>query len=114
MIPDELIRMRSYEIWQQEGCQEGFDLAHWFRAKAELEAANGLTDPANIQPASFVLPRPAISRPPCKLVSRRVDAGGSSEPVWATRLAAALELPAKMNPTPPPLFARTAFQSAQS
>lgn len=73
-ISSELIRKRSYEIWQREGCQHGFDVTHWFRAKEELEAENQLTNPvrANNDYTGFVLPRPAISQPPRKSVSRRV------------------------------------------
>jgi hypothetical protein len=73
-IPSELIRKRSYEIWQREGCRHGFDVAHWFRAKEELEAENQLTNPvrANGEYTGFVLARPAISRPPRKLVSQRL------------------------------------------
>lgn len=38
MLPEEAIRMRSYFIWQREGCPSGRDLDYWLRAKAELEA----------------------------------------------------------------------------
>lgn len=41
-ISDELVRKRSYEIWQREGCQQGLDLAHWLQAKTELEAEDAL------------------------------------------------------------------------
>lgn len=74
-VSNELIRKRSYEIWQNKGRQEGLDLAHWFRAEAELEAENPQIYPP-LASACFVLPRPAISRPPRKWVAQR----GTSNP----------------------------------
>ncbi|MGC9954834.1 MAG: DUF2934 domain-containing protein [Rhizomicrobium sp.] len=38
MTQKEEIRLRSYLIWQQEGCPIGNDLEHWLRAKAQIEA----------------------------------------------------------------------------
>jgi len=38
VLPEDAIRLRSYLIWQQEGCPDGRALSHWLRAKAELEA----------------------------------------------------------------------------
>jgi hypothetical protein len=35
---EEDIRLRSYLIWQQEGCPLGDELKHWQRAKAQMEA----------------------------------------------------------------------------
>ena len=37
-IPDELIRRRSYQIWEREHRPQGRQLEHWFRAKAELRS----------------------------------------------------------------------------
>ena len=37
-IPEHVIRRRSYQIWEREGCRDGRDLEHWFRARSELEA----------------------------------------------------------------------------
>lgn len=37
-IPDELIRERSYQIWEREHCPQGKHLEHWLRAKAELRS----------------------------------------------------------------------------
>ncbi|MDE2229310.1 MAG: DUF2934 domain-containing protein [Alphaproteobacteria bacterium] len=28
--------MRAYQIWESEGCPEGRDLDHWYRAETEL------------------------------------------------------------------------------
>jgi hypothetical protein len=33
------VRERAYAIWEEEGSPHGSDLAHWFRAEAELRAA---------------------------------------------------------------------------
>jgi cytoskeletal protein CcmA (bactofilin family) len=35
---EEAIRLRSQQIWEREGCPEGYAQEHWMRAKAELEA----------------------------------------------------------------------------
>ena len=37
-IPEELIRKRSYQIWERENRPKGKDLDHWMRAKEELRA----------------------------------------------------------------------------
>jgi len=74
MISEEVIRKRSYEIWQREGCPEGQADEHWFRAKAELEAEHH----AAIFPwgerdcREFVVPRVPISPPPQETVSRPI------------------------------------------
>jgi hypothetical protein len=34
---DDEIRLIAYSIWEQEGCLEGRDCAHWFRAEAIWE-----------------------------------------------------------------------------
>ena len=38
MTCEEAIRLRSYLIWQSEGCPAGNALKHWLDAKAEFEA----------------------------------------------------------------------------
>ena len=35
---EEATRLRSQQIWQREGCPEGYALEHWLRARTELEA----------------------------------------------------------------------------
>jgi len=35
---EEAIRLRSRQIWEREGCPDGYAEDHWRRAKAELEA----------------------------------------------------------------------------
>ena len=35
---DDLIRLRAYELWQQDGQPEGHAWDHWFRARQELSA----------------------------------------------------------------------------
>jgi len=70
-LPEDAIRLRSYLIWQQEGCPAGRALSHWLRAKAELEAElrAGTRPPARL---SFVMPRVAISEPPNKRISAKI------------------------------------------
>ena len=33
----DLIRKRAHQIWNDEGCPEGRDEAHWLRAEAEID-----------------------------------------------------------------------------
>jgi len=41
-VPREMIEVRAYQIWEQEGRPHGRDLEHWIRAAEELApAANG-------------------------------------------------------------------------
>ena len=30
------IRQRAYELWEQNGCVHGHDLAHWLQARQEI------------------------------------------------------------------------------
>lgn len=79
-IPDELIRQRSYEIWQCAGCPHGLAVEHWFRAKAELEAELSRIPSRAARfpileghPGERVVPRPLITYPPRKLVAQRLQ-----------------------------------------
>ena len=86
-IPDGDIRLRSYLIWQREGCPNGAELAHWLRAKAELEAECNSKlprshvffrsdGPHSIQaPLPPVPPRMAVMPPPKRTTAARVAAG---------------------------------------
>ena len=38
MTRKEEIRLRSYMIWEQEGCPQGAELKNWLRAKAQIDA----------------------------------------------------------------------------
>jgi hypothetical protein len=71
-IAEDVIRRRSYEIWQREGCPEGDDWAHWFQAEAELENEDGPSLPPGpvCGHPGAVAPRPIISLPPHKFSSR--------------------------------------------
>jgi hypothetical protein len=73
-IPEELVRQRSYEIWQREGCPVGLALKHWFQAETELENESRLERWTAIGSyyRHVVSPRPPISLPPRKLVARRL------------------------------------------
>ncbi|MCJ8518708.1 hypothetical protein ABID21_001594 [Pseudorhizobium tarimense] len=37
---DERIRKRAYEIWESEGRREGDHMAHWHRARQELDGGS--------------------------------------------------------------------------
>jgi hypothetical protein len=37
---DDEIRQLAYGIWQQEGCPDGCDVDHWFKAKMIWEETN--------------------------------------------------------------------------
>ena len=37
MVTEEQIKEMAYSIWEKEGCPEGKDLEHYFRAKQILE-----------------------------------------------------------------------------
>jgi len=70
-VPEDAIRLRSYLIWQQEGCPAGKALSHWLQAKAELEAElrSGLLPRV---PLTFVMPRVPISLPPKRRISVKI------------------------------------------
>jgi hypothetical protein len=70
---DKAIAQRSYFIWQREGCPDGKAVDHWLMAISELEAELGVpvSDPDDV--ALRILPRPRISRPPHRVVARRIS-----------------------------------------
>jgi len=70
------IRVRSYLIWEREGCPLGKSEEHWQRAKAELEAE--LEDELRAaslvgENTSFVMPLIPISAPPSRSVSDKIS-----------------------------------------
>ncbi len=88
-IPEEEIRVRSYLIWQREGCPNGAELAHWLRARAELEAEHDSKVPRShiifrsdgphrVQAPPPVPPRVAVTPPPKRTTAGRVSPGGAT------------------------------------
>jgi hypothetical protein len=75
MIPEHVIRQRSYEIWQREGCPEGKTTEHWSRAKAELEIEHrvALFPWAGNDCRGIAAPRLPISQQPRRVVSRPIS-----------------------------------------
>jgi len=75
MVSEQVIRQRSYEIWQREGCPTGKAADHWFRAQAELEAefraANFPWGAGDYY--AIVVPRVPISKRPQRIMSRPVS-----------------------------------------
>ena len=83
------IRVRSYLIWEREGCPEGKAREHWLRAKAELEAefeADWRAASLEGESTTFVLPLLPISSPPSRSVSAKI--GSETEPAPAPASAA--------------------------
>lgn len=74
MILEHAIRQRSYEIWSREGCPEGKAVENWLQAIAELEAEQKAAafpwDGTDFR--AIVAPRPPISPPPQRVISRRI------------------------------------------
>jgi hypothetical protein len=70
-VLEDAVRLRSYLIWQQEGCPDGKALSHWLQAKAEVEAELWTGAPPRAL-LTFVMPRVAISVPPNKRVSIKI------------------------------------------
>jgi hypothetical protein len=75
-IPEEVIRSRSYAIWESEGRQPGRAEEFWLRALAELEEELDRYWRAALSPdaaTNLVMPRPAISEPPTRREAGRID-----------------------------------------
>ena len=68
---DEAVRLRSFSIWQREGCPQDRALDHWLRAKAELEAELR-ADPPPRKPLSIVMPRVPISQRPNRRIAAKI------------------------------------------
>ena len=82
---EEQIRIRSYLIWEREGCPEGKSEEHWLRAKTELEAefeANWRAASMEGETTTFVLPLLPISTPPSRSVADKIAT--SAEPKKAS------------------------------
>jgi Protein of unknown function (DUF2934) len=74
MVLEQMIRQRSYEIWQREGCPEGKAVEHWLHAMAELEAEQRAASfPwSGTDCREIVVSRLPISPPPLRVTSRRL------------------------------------------
>ena len=70
---EDAVRLRSYLIWEREGCCDGNALDHWLRAKVELDVELRALPPLR-NATSFVMPRLPISRPPCRRIAMRISA----------------------------------------
>lgn len=74
MIPEEAIRLRSYEIWERQGRPEGKAVEHWLTARMELEAETRGRYVDISEWRTHVMPRLPATRRPQKTVSRRIGA----------------------------------------
>jgi len=70
-LPEDAVQLRSYLIWEREGCPDGKELDHWRRAKQELQAEFH-AGPFARRSMAFVMPRIPISARPKKTVSTRL------------------------------------------
>ena len=74
----DLIRVRSFAIWDREGRQDGKSEEYWLRAEQEIEAeCRAVIAGEN---TNMVLPLPRISRRP---IRRSVEVEDTSESVAA-------------------------------
>jgi hypothetical protein len=55
----ETIRLRAYEIWENEGCPNGQDLRHWQQAEQEILSLEFSFEQAGAFPLVVRLPKPA-------------------------------------------------------
>jgi cytoskeletal protein CcmA (bactofilin family) len=58
---EEAIRLRSQQIWEREGCPEGYAEDHWMRARAELAALMEKTSNAHL--AEPTRPKDEVTQP---------------------------------------------------
>ena len=56
------IEQRAYEIYLQEGGQDGSAEEHWLRAESELLAENRIGQPVRVTPAPLTEKSPLASR----------------------------------------------------
>jgi hypothetical protein len=87
-VSEDEIRVRSYLIWQREGCPEGKAAEHWLQAKAELEAefeADWHAASLEGEATGFVLPHLPISSPPSRSVSAKIGPEPDAAPANAAR-----------------------------
>jgi translation initiation factor IF-2 len=60
MDREDEIRLKAYHIWEEEGCQDGHDCEHWFRAETLWEKErNTLVEP--IGSVSEFFARPVVA-----------------------------------------------------
>lgn len=69
---EEAVRLRSYLIWEREGCPRGKECDHWRRAQEELEAELDHGGPPPLKATTVVMPRVRVSTRPNKIVSNRL------------------------------------------
>ena len=60
----ELIQVRSYQLWERDGRQEGRSDEYWLRAEREIEAECRAA--IDGEKTDLVLPLPRISRRPVR------------------------------------------------
>jgi hypothetical protein len=66
---EQLIRIRSYQLWERDGCPQGRSEEYWFRAKCEIDEEMDKQWRAigfEAELVHYVPPRPAISKRPLR------------------------------------------------
>jgi hypothetical protein len=93
MISEEVIRKRSYLIWQRLGCPHGRSLQHWLEARAELERE---LEQSDFPPVIFscdrnhdVVPHAHVSPRPLHMTARRIPRAEPGATLHAQSMAAA-------------------------
>jgi hypothetical protein len=67
---EQLIRIRSYLLWERDGCPQGRSEEYWFRAKSEIDEETDKQWRAigfEAEMVRFVPPRPAIAQRPVRI-----------------------------------------------
>jgi hypothetical protein len=67
---EQLIRIRSYLLWEHDGCPQGCSEEYWFRAKNEIDEETEKQWRAigfEAELVHFVPPRPAITKRPVRI-----------------------------------------------
>jgi hypothetical protein len=99
----ERIRLRAYEIWENEG-RNGDPMEHWLRAERELRPASGGRSDATLEEArpidsAAALEAIALAAPAAKKPSAgKAKASGAAKDSVGTKPAAAAKAPAAKAP----------------
>jgi hypothetical protein len=81
---EQRIRVRAYQIWERDGCRDGWAEDHWREAEIEVErelAAQVVEpqEPTKRKANGAGKPSAAKKAPPAKLSEARADASGAGQ-----------------------------------
>jgi hypothetical protein len=63
-ITHETVARRAYQIWEENGRQDGTETKHWLQAESELAAQHEAAGKGKSEPARPVEPRPSGKHAP--------------------------------------------------